>query len=159
MTTRFLGGCMVNKEYEEILSQPLVDYIVKSIVPPLGAEYDDPIFNTYGMSISGICDAWHWFTKDNITETAIRHGHKPIEEASELELWQIIALCEWYWEKQYRQWYKKANKKSRRLDKFIGDCERAYFGYDKGDYTEETVDRVLNSVNEILQRVYKDGNT
>ena len=35
----------------------------------------------------------------------IDQGYKPIENASELELWKIIGICSRYWEVQYKEWY------------------------------------------------------
>lgn len=51
---------------------------------------------------------------------------------------------------KYQQWYDKSKEKSSRLDRFIGECERRYFGYDKDGYTDKTIDRIFNSIFEIL---------
>lgn len=91
----------------DLLGGNLVDFLKTRVTPPLGAENMDDVFAKYGMTVCGICDYWYWFTKDNITEYALNNGRKPIEEASELELWKMIAICERYWEIFYSQEIKK----------------------------------------------------
>ena len=91
----------------DLLGGNLVNFLKTRVTPPLGAEYIDDIFGKYGMTVCGICDYWYWFTRDNITEYALNDGRRPIEEASELELWKMIAICERYWEIFYSQEIKK----------------------------------------------------
>ena len=101
---------MFKKQLDDLLHDDPRHFLITHVGPPLGAESIDPIFNTYGMTISGICDGWWWFTKDNITEHAKQHGHKPIEEATEVEIWRMIAICSRYWEAEYTEWYHKSDK-------------------------------------------------
>lgn len=89
----------------DLLDGSLVDFILNEITVPLGAEEIDSIFKIYGYSYYGICDGYKWFTKSEITKTQIDQGYKPIENASELELWKIIGICSRYWEVQYKEWY------------------------------------------------------
>lgn len=128
---------MCNEEYKELKENNLVDFIKQNIYPPLGGEYDWNILKKYGYTISGIYDGWEW--KENI------------DTATEEELWQIIAICEWYWAKQYKKWYNKSCIKSNKLDNFIGICERNWFGYDEDGYTDKTIDRIFNSIINILK--------
>ena len=91
----------------DLKKQSLVD-IVKDSTPWLGADSDFPeLFGKYGYTISGIYDGWDWFTQDSITDYAMNHGHKPIEEATELELWKMLALTNTYWYNSYKEWYDK----------------------------------------------------
>ncbi len=88
-----------------LLDGSLVDFILNEITVPLEAEEIDPIFKIYGYSYYGICDGYKWFTKAEITKMQMDQGYKPIENASELELWKIIGICSRYWEVQYKEWY------------------------------------------------------
>lgn len=72
--------------------------LVEKTVPWLGADDDFPeLFGKYGYTYCGISDGFNWFKKDTITKCALEHGHKPLEEASELEMWKMIALSYMYW--------------------------------------------------------------
>ena len=66
------------------------------------------------------------------------------------------AMADSYWLNNYKAWFKKAEEKSARLDRFIGTCEMRYFGYDEDGYTHKTIDRVLDSVLEILDSHFED---
>lgn len=134
----------------DIFNENLCDFVINHCVPPLGMEAIDDTFKKYGMTYCGICDGWYWFKKDNITQYAIETGHKPIEEATNEELWKMLAMSSMYWEGNYKEWYEKSEKKSSILDKFIGDCENNYFGYDNDGYTENTIHRIFNCIKDIL---------
>ena len=138
-----------------IFDDDLCDFVKNHCVPQLGSEYLFPIFNTYGMTFSGICDGWSWFTKDNITQYALKKGHKPIEEATKEELWEMLALSSMYWKGKYEEWNDRNSKKSDILNHFIGDCERKYFGYDNAGYTANTIKRILDSIEIILKDKFK----
>ena len=97
----------------DLLQGDPLNFLIKYCAPPLGAESMDPIFYKYGTTISGICDGWYWFTKDNITERAENNGHRPIEEATEIEIWKMIAICCRYWESFYEECYDKHEKELR----------------------------------------------
>ena len=103
---------IVKYGYKKVPSEkePLWKYVYENISPTLGAENHFPIFYKYGMTVCGICEYWHWFTSDKITEYARQKGHVPIDEAPESDLWQLIALCERYWGIQYMRWYHNAVK-------------------------------------------------
>ena len=61
------------------------------------------------------------------------------------------AISDNYWLNKYKEWCKRAEEKSSKLDEFIGDCERKYFGYDEDGYTNKTIERVFNSIFKILE--------
>lgn len=85
---------------------------VKESSPWLGAENSFPsLFGRYGFTYCGICDGWRWLTKDNITSSAARHGKKPLEMASELELWQMLALSNIYYNRYHSELCDKAEKR------------------------------------------------
>lgn len=88
-----------------LLDKPLVEFVLEEITVPLDAECIDPLFKTYGFSFFGICDGYHWFTSSEISDEQRNRDYKPIEEASELELWKIVAICSRYWESHYKEWY------------------------------------------------------
>ncbi|NLE04997.1 MAG: hypothetical protein GX638_09370 [Crenarchaeota archaeon] len=138
----------------DIFNDNLCDFVIKYCVPPLGMEYIDDTFKKYGMTYSGICDGWEWFRKDKITQYALNNGHKPIEDASNEELWKMLAMSSMYWEGNYKEWYAKSEEKTNLLDRFIGDCERKYFGYDDDGYTKNTICRILNIIETILEEKF-----
>lgn len=124
---------------------------VRHCTPNLGWEDKYPdLYGKYGMTICGICEYWHWFEEDNITDYAIEHGHLPLTDATDNELLEMWAIADNYWLQKYTEWYKRSTEKSSKLDRFIGECERKYFGYDKDGYTDKTIDRILNSIFKIL---------
>lgn len=97
-----------------MLDGSLVDFILRNVTPMLGAEEYDEVFKVYGYTYTGIGDGYSWFTnRENlpmymgtkINDINRLKGHKPIEEASELELWKIIAISSRYWEVNYKRWY------------------------------------------------------
>lgn len=72
--------------------------VVKESTPWLGADNDYPeLFGKYGYTYCGICDGFRW--KDSINE------------ATELELWMMLALSERYWGNRYRELFHKEEKK------------------------------------------------
>ena len=122
---------------------------VKCSTPCLGWDYKYPdLFGKYGCTISGICDGWHWYS----AYEAYKNGHSPLTDATDNELLEMWAMADSYWLRQYTQWYKRSKEKSSKLDWFIGECERRYFGYDKDGYTDKTIDRIFNSIFEILDK-------
>lgn len=93
----------------DLLHGDLLEFLKTKVTPPYEAEDMDETFKKYGTMICGICDYWHWFTKDNITEYALNNGRRPIEEATELEIWKMIAICERYWRVFYDNCYHDKN--------------------------------------------------
>lgn len=138
----------------DIFNENLCDFVIHHCTPPLGMENIDDTFKKYGMTYSGICDGWSWFRKENITQYAINEGYRPIEEATKEELWKMLAMSSMYWEGNYKEWNKKAEKKSSLLDRFIGECEMGYFGYDEDGYTEKTINRIFDSIKSILKEKF-----
>ena len=88
-----------------LLDGSLLDFVINEVTVPLGAEEIDPVFKIYGYSYFGICDGYNWITRETINDKQIENGHKPIEDANELELWKIIGICSRYWESRYKEWY------------------------------------------------------
>ena len=138
----------------DIFNEPLCDFVINHCVPQLGMEHIDDTFKTYGITYCGICDGWSWFRKGNITQYAIENGHKPIEEATREELWKMLAMSSMYWEGNYKEWNKQSEKKSDILDRFIGECERKYFGYDEDGYTLKTINKILDNVRCVLREKF-----
>ncbi len=126
---------------------------VRRCTPNFGWEHEFPeLFGKYGMECHGVYEGWYWFTEDNITDIARSHGRRPLTDASDVELLTMWAMADSYWLGQYREWLKRAEKKSSKLDMFIGECERRYFGYDEDGYADKTIDRIFNSVFEALDK-------
>lgn len=126
---------------------------VRNCTPQLGWDDKFPnLYGKYGMTVSGIYDGWHWFEEDNITNYARVHGYLPLTDATDIELLEMWAIADNYWLGKYQEWLKRSEEKSSKLDRFIGKCEREYFGYDDYGYTDKTIDRVFNSIFEILDK-------
>lgn len=96
----------------DMVDGSLMEFLKTRIEPPYEAEHIDPLFKKYGMMVCGIADYWHWFTKDNITQYALENGHKPIEEATDEELWKMIAICSRYWQVFYEREYRRTKQRS-----------------------------------------------
>lgn len=135
--------------------EELLNKVRTECTPNLGWDDKYPeLFGVYGYTFCGICDGWSWFEEDKITDYARSKGRKPLTEASDMELLEMLALANGYWLKKYEKWHKEALNKSHKLDIFIGECERKYFGYDEDGYTDKTIDRVLGKILDILKEKY-----
>ena len=129
---------------------------VRNCTPELGWDSTYPsLYGKYGTTIYGIYDGWCWFEEDNITNYAREHGHAPLTDATDIELLTMWAMANNYWLNKYKEWFNLSEKKSSKLDSFIGECERKYFGYDKDGYTDKTIERIFNSIFEILNNIQK----
>lgn len=135
----------------DIKNGDLVEYISKYVTPWLGAENYDDLFKTYGYTMCGICEAYIWFTNKNINDTAREHGCKPLEEATELELWKIIGICMAYWEGEFEQWYVINEEKTDDLQKDI----KKLIGYWVGSLEDKGVDPWKNEESIKLIEKYK----
>lgn len=123
---------------------------VRQCTPDLGFDEKYPqLFGIYGITAGGLYDGFHWFD-DKLTDYGRKCGCKPLTEATDAELLEMWAITQDYWLGEYKEWLERSKEKSSKLDHFIGDCERMYFGYDEDGYTDETIDRVFNSIKEIL---------
>lgn len=132
---------------EELLNK------TKNCTPQLGWEYEYPsLFGKYGMT-NTYGSKWIWFETENIPGYKVEAGCMPLTEAADNELLEMLVIANDYWLNKYRIWYDNSTKKSSKLDNFIGECERKYFGYDKDGYTDKTIDRVLNAVLEKLEEI------
>lgn len=93
-----IGMCPYGKAYYkyelngDIFDQPLWKFVLNSINPPLGIETDFPVFSKYGYTYTGICDGFNW-------------NKEKLQNAPEIDLWQIIAISSRYWEVNYERWY------------------------------------------------------
>ena len=91
---------LTKEQYEEFLKCMTVDgdisnllnFVINEIDPPRWIEYVDETFETYGYMYYGDYTRWVWFRSDTISDEIRKYGNKPIEEASELELWKMIAI-------------------------------------------------------------------
>ena len=130
---------------EELLNK------VRNSTPYYTFNTDYPnLFGKYGTMVTGICDYWLWYEEGMLSEYALEKGFRPLTDATDNELLEMLAITNEYWLNCYKKWYEESKRKSSKLDSFIGRCEKDYFGYDKDGYTDETIDRVFNSIYEIL---------
>lgn len=142
--------CVRKYEFDgNLFEDSLSSFILKEVIPPLGAEDYDDVFKVYGYSYFGICDGYHWFTESEISEEQRECGYKPIEEASETELWKIIAICSRYWESQYKEWEEHKPIVSKRMLKTISVNPNdivAYYYNHKMSY--ELIDKAFHVIKE-----------
>lgn len=99
MTKYRLEGDFVNLPPIEILKT----YVT---VPLQLCGFDKELFEVYGVYCDGIFPAWIWFTEDNLSATGRKLGCKPLTEATEAEIWKMIAICERYWHIFYEECYR-----------------------------------------------------
>ena len=126
---------------------------VRDSCPPWGYESKYPkLFGKYGLTVGGMCEKWIWFEEDNLTEYAKNRGCLPLTSATNKELLEMWGLSNYDWLEKYKEWYHRETCKSNKLDWFIGECERNYFGYDKNGYTSEAIDRIFDSIFKILDK-------
>lgn len=85
------------------------DFLINNVTVPMGAEWMDKTFWTYGSTYSGIGDGWNWYRADSLTEYGRNEGHKAIEEAADEECWKMIAIASRYYYVQYKDDYIKAH--------------------------------------------------
>lgn len=113
---------------------------VKASSPWLGAECTFPsLFGKYGFTYGGICDGWQWLTKDNIAPNAAKHGKKPLEMASELELWQMLAISNMYYNNCHSEWCDKAEKKAHDWELY---CHKIQGDFDGFNLSQEVLDKI-----------------
>lgn len=130
---------------EELLNK------VRNSTPYYTFNTDYPnLFGKYGTMVTGICDYWLWYEEGKLSEYALEKGFRPLTDATDNELLEMLAITNEYWSNCYKKWYEESKRKSSKLDSFIGRCEKDYFGYDEDGYTDKTIDRVFNSIYEIL---------
>lgn len=130
---------------EEILNK------VRRCTPQLGWEFVYPdLYGKYGMTTCGIYEGWYWFEENNITDYSRKRGCLPLTDASDIELLTMWAIADNYWLNKYKEWLKRSEEKSSKLDRFIGECERKHFGYDEDGYTDKTIERVFDSIFKVL---------
>lgn len=96
----------------DMLNGDLRDFVKRHIVPPYEFVNVEP-FSKYGILYTGIGDRWDWFTKGNISQRGYAVGYRPIEEATEEELWKMIAMASRFWEVSYRRWYYEEQERNR----------------------------------------------
>ena len=73
----------------------------------------DPLIRAYGVYVDGVYPEWIWFNAKNLSDYGFATGHMPLETASELELYKIIALCERYWREMYENAYEESKKQTK----------------------------------------------
>ena len=80
---------------------------VKKCVPDLGFDNKYPqLFGVYGMTVGGICDGFYWFD-DKLTDYGRQCGHKPLTEATDMELLEMWAITQDYWLGKYKEWLRR----------------------------------------------------
>ena len=132
---------------EELLNK------TKNCTPQLGWEHKYPdLYGKYGMT-NAYGSKWIWFEAKNIPGHKAEAGCIPLAEATDNELLEMLAIANDYWLNKYQIWYEDSKKKSSKLDEYIGECERKYFGYDKDGYTDKTIDRILDAVLKRLEEI------
>lgn len=77
---------------EDWTRDQLIEYIKKHVIGDGLNEPKSPI-NKYGYRSSGICDCWIWNTFPRL------------EDATDDELWKIIAINNTFWLHKYKKWY------------------------------------------------------
>lgn len=90
MTKYRLEGDFVNMPPIEILKN-------YTTVPIQLCGFDKELFNVYGVYVDGVHPKWVWFTNDNLSAVGRQLGCKPLTEATETEIWKMIAIAERYW--------------------------------------------------------------
>ena len=140
---------MITMSREELLEK------VKNNRPYLGWDEKYPnLFGRYGHTYCTIYDNWFWYDEGTMTEYAKNKGCKPLSEATDIELLEMLALSSLFWLKFYQNSFRNSKEKSSKLDDFIAKCETDYFGY--GDeYTEKTIDTIFNKIYDILDEKFK----
>jgi hypothetical protein len=71
----------------------------------------DLFWNKYGRCFFGIGDGYDW-------------NENALNNASDEELWKILALCSTNWYKKYRKWYEEASKRLQKVYEFARECRK-----------------------------------
>lgn len=123
---------------------------VRQCTPDLGFDKKYPrLFGVYGITAGGLYDGFYWFD-DKLTDYGRKCGCKLLTEATDAELLEMWAITNGYWLDYYKKWLEKSEEQLHKLHSFVGKCDRDYFGYDINCYTDEAIDRIFNSIYEIL---------
>ena len=93
-----------------VTGEKLLKQLIDHCSPPPGIESFNDLFKKYGMTSYGLKDEWHWFREDTLTIAMTKKGLAPIESATELECWQMLALSAFYWQKYYEEFLKERNE-------------------------------------------------
>lgn len=164
------------------LREELLNRLANSRIP-YNIDYDYPdLFGKYGFTVNAICDYWVWYTDDNkdiswykkdekcICEPDFRIASRyasgwkergreclPLTEATDIELLEMLTIVNNYWIDYYKKELKYSERKSLKLEEFVGECERRYFGYDKKGYVvldDKTIEKILDSILDILDEKF-----
>lgn len=87
---------------EELLKQ-----LLKHCSPPPGIENYNDLFKKYGQTDYGLETSWRWYSKNTLTLAMAEKGYEPVERATELECWQMLALSAFYWQRFYEEDFEK----------------------------------------------------
>lgn len=93
----------------DLETKSLVD-VVADCEPWLGADHDFPeLFGKYGYTYCGIGDGFNFFRENTINDVAKEHGYKALDDSTDVELWEMLALINTYWLNKYKErYYKKS---------------------------------------------------
>lgn len=82
-------------------------FVKEWCVPMLGAEnYFPELFGKYGKTFTGICDGWWWLDER-------------LKDASEKDLWEMLAIASTYWLLNYEKWFDKERTKLHEIQKSL----------------------------------------
>lgn len=87
----------------DLWDESLRDFLMKEVKFPIGIEKFDDVFSIYGKMVYMDQEYWVWWTRENIPDEAIEDGCRPIEDATEEEIWKMIAIASRYWEMLYKR--------------------------------------------------------
>ena len=86
-----------------VTNEELLRELIEHCSPPPGIENFNELFRKYGMTSYGLEDKWVWFREESLTIALSKKGFAPIESASEMECWKMIALSAFYWQRFYEE--------------------------------------------------------
>ena len=90
--------------------EELRDFVIRNISGPTDHN-KAPTAWQFGYVSGGICYGWFWNRKDKLTQAGYDAGYKPIEDATEFELYKIIAECLYDDCITYKELYDEERKK------------------------------------------------
>lgn len=94
------NSCSSKEQLLEIVEHTTIPY-----------EYmDDPLIKKYGVYVDGVYPEWIWHDKKNLSNYGYESGYRPLEDAPEIDLYKIIALCERHWREFYESICEKRKK-------------------------------------------------
>lgn len=112
-----------------------------------GEDYPN-LFGKYGVMVCGVCEYWYWYEEGKLTDYALQKGCRPLTDATDKELLEMLAITNEYWLNYYQIWYNDTRKQLSKFNEFVRKCNKDYFKYHKS--TSNMTDKVLDSIYSIL---------